>query len=271
MFSPLKYITVNQMYMKMNSQKTVIETYRGVDIFMNNEPVSNSVSITDKDGLKLNSIDKPYYSVSLGKYKNYTFQIGCYSPKSADEKTLKYVKSKIDSEIEYRSKKQLERINIHRESKHTKFIFNNVIVNAFMYGSDITIYVNDMPLRNVFVKDISLDSIKKSIHLCKRATCNVPNLTSFKKNFYKNKNTVKVNIGILPIYEFIGNTITIKNKRIDVINISHSFLDNTIMIVDIKRNQTPASIEDIESVKTMTPIQNVNILVALQNKLNFYE
>jgi len=255
----------------MINQKTVIETYRGVDIFMNDEPISNSVSITDKDGLKLNSIDNPYYSVSVGKYKNYTFQTGCYSPKPVDGTSLEYVKSKIDSEIEYRSKKQIERINIHRESKHTTFVFNNVTVNAFMYGDKIAIYVNDMPLRNVFVKDISLDNVKKSIHLCKRATCNVPNLTRFKKNFYKNKNTVKVNTGILPVYEFIGNTIIVKDKRIDVINISHSFLDNTIMIVDIKRNKTPISTKEIESVNTMTPIQDINMLVALQNKLNFYE
>jgi len=264
-----------------NKKLEIVETYKGANIVLDIEPVSHN--ICDHDG---NSLDGDFYYISTESYakvslglKNISTQAGRYvhRTKSDIAKGIEYVKEAIDKEIEYQIEKQRIRIATHRDSKITTYILNNVTINVLQYGDKLEIYANERPLRHPYLpKNFTLTDVLLNMHTRVIANYNVGKFSDIKTNYYKNRETHTIDMDFLPLYEFLGECIKIKDTICFPQNIRTSGRDNSISIVLAGNELLDVSIEDISKIEFATAdvspaLMGMKKLVGLQNKLQFLE
>jgi len=265
----------------LGTKREVVETYKGTKILLDIKPVTHN--ICDHNGVTLSG---DFYYITTESYakvymgcKNISIQAGRYVHRTKSDivKGIEYIKKAIDKEVEYQIKRQRKRIYAHKNSKITTFVLNNVTINVLQYDSKLEIYVNEQPLRHPYLpENFTLNDVLLNVHTRTIAKYNVGKFSNIKTNFYKNRITHTIDMSVLPLYEFLGECIKIKDRVVFPQNIRTNGRDNSISLVIDGGEYLEVSLEDISKIEFATvdispALMGIKKLAGMQNKLHFLE
>ena len=260
--------------------KIQIETYKGFNIQRSTK--IEDVKIADHSGKILNEVT-PYYYIGVESTKKWYNTVGCYTSLEANNlsNSIAYIKNGIDKHLETQKEYKLERIKNRMESRHATYICNNVTIRAMFdagIGGDYTqrntqIYVNEQPLRNTYLNaDFTFNDVLEQVYYNTIAKHNISKYSSeyTKKNYFKNHTTETIDIGIIPIYTFLGNKVKFNEIEFEPVNVLRDRYENKGFTFKVLQGEDV--FVPLEAVKTLLMVgEATNIVVRLQALMKLFQ
>jgi hypothetical protein len=189
---------------------------------------------------------------------------------------MEYTKKMIDRHDELRRERILENWNNRNNTLHYTYECNNVTINVLQNLNDridTQIYVNERSLRNVHLpKNFTFNDILEQVYINTISKYNTTAFSKLNTKIYKNKKVEKIDLTILPVYEFLGLEVDYKGKKFIPHNVFFSSAYDDKFVFETKDDKVLISVDEIKDLELkIVEIPSMYALIVLKNKYKFYE
>lgn len=259
----------------MESNKIFIETYKGFTI--EREADKETCNIADHSGNIVNKTT-PYYLIHVKSSKKWFNTAYCYTNLSDIQKSIDFLKIRIDERIASERENKLTRINNRLKSKHATYVCNNVTIRVLFdmgIGGDYSqqntkIYVNERALRNTYLKEnFTFEDVLMQVYFNTISKYNIPDYSSeyTKKKYFKTHTTETIDLTILPIYEFLGKLVKLDNETFSPYHVRRHYRENSFFF-EVMGGET--KLVNLNQVKDLEIIGETNNLMCRMTALMKY-
>lgn len=272
---------------------TPMYEYRGFTIYKSNlAQWSKDINYVDANGKTVNNLKPLYHAKAIknkclnkkDRFNNiYISQFGGNDGLENEytENNWTYTKKQIDSYIESQIEYKLKRIEVLKNSCYKTYICNNVTIRVFReqspyneYETMSTIYVDERALRNVYLKnDFLFHDVLKQVYYNTISRYNSPDFKDANKKtkYFKTISTEKIDLTILPVYEFLGLVCDYNGTIFTPINVNENYNEG-FKFQCFQSEPIEIEVDEIKNIKIVGESNNTMVLFcALKNKILFLE
>ena len=258
--------------------------YKGYTIYKGDNPMyyDKGHRYVDHDGTPSNENVPLFYSEII-KNKRTKPERNVYGSMFGGDKLgdtnlcdMEYTKKMIDRHDELRREQILKEWNNRNNTLHYTYECNNVTINVLQNLNDrieTRIYVNERSLRNAHLpKNFTFNDILEQVYINTISKYNTTAFSKLNTKIYKNKKVEKIDLTILPVYEFLGLEVDYKGKKFIPHNVFFSSAYDDKFVFETKDDKVLISVEEIKDLELKeVEIPSIYALSVLRNKFKFYE
>jgi hypothetical protein len=258
--------------------------YKGYTIYKGDNPMyyDKGHTYVDHDGTPSNKNVPLFYSEVIKNKRTKPERYLNVSMFGGDElgdthlSDMEYTKKMIDRHDELRRERILKEWNNRNNTLHYTYECNNVIINVLQNLNDridTQIYVNERSLRNAHLpKNFTFNDILEQVYINTISKYNTTAFSKLNTKIYKNKKVEKIDLTILPVYEFLGLEVDYKGKKFIPHNVFFSSAYDDKFVFETKDDKVLISVEEIKDLELkIVEIPSMYALSVLKNKYKFYE
>lgn len=279
----------------MNTQNIIRENYdtytpmyeyRGFTIYKGQTPIwYKDMPYSDGKGNKCND-KKPFYRSLVTKNKSTNFYNQIYVADFGGNNGLEneytpenweYSKKQIDRYIEVQREYKQSRIEVLKNTRFAVYECNNVTIRVLItqspynkYENYCDVWVNERSLTRAYLKpNFTFNDVLKEVLY--RPISNYKSYDfkeNIKTNYIKNKTFEKIDLTILPVYEFLGVLCKFNDLEFIPMNVHES--ENGFRFECVKSDDVDIPIENVNSIEIIGEPENTLVqYTCLKNKLRF--
>jgi hypothetical protein len=258
--------------------------YKGYTIYKGDNPMyyDKGHTYVDHDGTPSNKNVPLFYSEVIKNKRTkpernlYVSMFGGDKLGDTHLSDMEYTKKMIDRHDELRREQILKEWDNRNNTLHYTYECNNVIINVLQNLNDridTQIYVNERSLRNAHLpKNFTFNDILEQVYINTISKYNTTAFSKLNTKIYKNKKVEKIDLTILPVYEFLGLEVDYKGKKFIPHNVFFSSAYDDKFVFETKDDKVLISVEEIKDLELKeVEMPSIYALSVLKNKYKFYE